>query len=152
MEKLIMITIFFLILLIIQYQDRKKIILESYKSTPHSIVYVMLFIAMLILFRSNSTENNIQLFIFAFFVLNFGLRKEGLGKNQFIKSGYVFSSEYNKYKIIEIKPYLDKNSQIKFKKSDTDNGISMMLVNPPQQVFDFLKKNVETDMIIDIEE
>lgn len=152
MEELIMIVIFFLILLFMQYQDRKRIIVESYKSTPHSIVYMLLFIAMLVLFLSDSMERNIQLFIFAFFVLNFGLRKEGIGKDRFIKSGYVFSSEYEKYEIVEIKPYLKENSHIKFKKSETDNGVSLMIESSPQQVKQFFEEIVETDMTIEIEE
>lgn len=152
MAELIVIVIFFLILLFMEYQDRKNIIVESYKSTPHSIVYVAIFIAMLVLFRSDSIERNIQLFIFAFFVLNFGLQKEGLGKDKFIKSGYIFSSEYKKYKIVEIKPYLKSSSQLKFKKSKTDNGVSMIVKGTQEELKKFFVDTVRNNMTIEIEE
>lgn len=152
MTEVIILVILFLILLVMEYQDRKNIAVESYKSRPHSIVYVLIFIAMIALFRTDSMERNIQLFVFAFFVLNFGLQKEGLGKEKFVKSGYVFSSAYKKYKIVEIKPYLEESSQIKFKKSETDNGVSMMIEGTPQKIKQFFENSVKNELTIKLEE
>lgn len=152
MVDLIIVIVLFSILLLMEHQDRKKIIIESYKSFPHSIVYVLIFIAMLVLFKSDSLENNIQLFIMALLVLNFGIQKEGLGEEKFIKSGHIFSSDYEKYKIVEISPYLKESSQLYFKKTETDKGVSIVIERTPEKLKNFFEETVSTNLNIRIEE
>lgn len=152
MRDLIIVIVLFSILLLMEYQNRKKILVESYKSVPHSIIYVLIFIAMLVLFKSNSLEKNIQLFIFASLVLNFSIQKEGLGKEKFIKSGHIFSSDYEKYKIVVISPYSKVSSQLHFKRSETDKGVSLIVESTPKNLKNFFEEIVSVDLNIRIEE
>lgn len=150
MKELIIMIILFSLLLITQFIDQNKIIIQTYKSKFHFIMYIFLFIAILVLFRQENIIDGIKLLIFAGLVLNFGIQKEGLTETKIVKAGYVFSSDYDNYKVLEIEPFSDNNTKIKLKKNKTHKGISLILNDTPEAIERFFKERVKTDFTINI--
>lgn len=151
MKELVTMLILFLTLLIFQLKEQRQIIIQSYKSKFHFIMYILLFIAILLLFKQDNLINQLKLIIFAGLVFNFGVQKEGLGDSKFIKAGYVFSSNYKKYNIIKIDSISESISKVKLKKNKNDNGISLILKESPYNIKNFFKE-MPHQFLIEIKE
>lgn len=120
MAESVVMIIFFAILILIQYTDRKNIIIPSKKNKINLLISIIISSLILIIFWPEIIYDQIKLVLLSVLILNFSFAKEGLGKEKIIKSGFL-DTKYESFEKIEIEAIDEYTTSITFYKRKKDN-------------------------------
>lgn len=117
MAESVVISIFLVLLIILQIKERKQIVIEAKTSYAKRILAIVLAISLLVIFWPETLALQIKLIAVALMVLSFAFIKEGVSESQLVKFG-LLNSDFEKYTRIEIEAYGNNQSFITFYKNE----------------------------------
>lgn len=101
MAEAIMISVFLMLLLVLQLKEQREIKIKAAFSWVRAILTVVLAVALLVIFWQDQLANQLKLGAFAIMIVSFGFLREGLGSDHLIKLG-VLAGEYTQYVHIQL--------------------------------------------------
>lgn len=148
MAETMVITIFFIILSVLQYKEQKLVVLKIRKSLLKKSISLGLVIAMLFFFWPVAVEEQLRLVIFSLLIAGFGLCKEGLGEDVLIKTGFI-DAPYTDFQSITIENTEKSTSFVTFYKQKKNAATSFLIEADAVTVEQFLRKNTDGSMKIE---
>lgn len=138
MAEAIVISIFLLVLIVLQIKENKKIVVFAQVSWIKRILAVLLAIILLIIFWQPDRPSQIKLIVFASLILFFGFNKEGLASDHLVKFG-LLTGKYREYLYIQIEEVGQGKSFVSFyKKKNT--RFSLLFLLPASELVDYFNQ------------
>ncbi len=109
-------SVFFLILVFLQANEQRKIVLKTKFSLLRAFLAVGIAVLLLVVFKQSEVASQIKLTIFAFLLVFQGFVREGLGQEAVIKLG-VLAGDYGQYEQIELEETAKRETFVTFYKN-----------------------------------
>ncbi|KAF1297359.1 hypothetical protein BAU15_11455 [Enterococcus sp. JM4C] len=135
MAEAVIVTLFLLTLLVLQFKEQKKILIKTKSSKVKLILTIGLAIGLLVIFWPESVADQIKLGAFSILILSIGFFKEGLAENHLVKLG-LLSGEYTQYKMIQIEKTNEKDCFVTFYKTK-NNHFSLLFDTDERKLVDY---------------
>ena len=120
MAEAIVVSLFLMVLLVLQYKEQKKVVISTKKSKAKVVLTIGLATGLLFVFWPDILTNQIKLTAFSILILSIGLFKEGLAHNHLVKVG-LLSGEYTQYEQIQIETFGKNQSFVTFYKKKNNH-------------------------------
>lgn len=146
MAEAVVISVFLLVLVVLQVKEEKSIEIFSEISWIKRGIAIALAIALLVIFWQPDTVSQIKLLVFASLILFLGFVKEGLAADHLVKFG-LLSGKYHDYTCIQIEETVSGKSFVSFYKKK--NRFSLLFHVPTTELVTYFQKlDLACDIIV----
>lgn len=147
MAEAVIITIFLLLLIVLQVREQKKIKLAAKSSWVKKILSVALSITLITIFWSDNLADQIKLIAFAALIFMFGFMQEGFSEDHLIKLG-VLAGDFHEFKKIQIEALSNQAQFVSFYKSKNSRLSLTFDTSKEELIAYFEEMNLQDRLVI----